>query len=408
MSEILRPQNDADIVEVVQQAAAEKVPLEVAGRGSKRALGRPLQTAGRVELSALSGITLYEPEELVLQALPGTPMAEIEQVLADNHQLMAFEPPDFGPLLGGAGGDGSIGGTLACNLAGPRRLKAGAARDHFLGVTAVSGRGEVFKAGGRVVKNVTGYDLMKLLTGSYGTLAVMTEVTIKVLPRPEKTYSLLLYELDTDQATRAMTRALSSSHEVSGAAHLPAQLAGTSKVSYVNQAGAPVTAIRLEGPGPSVQHRIQALSKELSDLGTHEALHSQNSLAFWSEVRDVLPLVAPTDRLIWRLSVPPAAAAEIVSRIMQTVDDCFYFLDWGGGLIWLSLPPADDGHAAAVRGALGNGDGHATLFRAPENIRAAVPVFQPQAAPLAALSQRLKQGFDPLGLLNPGRIYQDI
>ncbi|HEX9699490.1 MAG TPA: FAD-binding protein, partial [Acidobacteriota bacterium] len=229
MSSGFRPDSGAQLAELVAWAAAEEAPLEIVGRGSKQGFGRPVQAAHGLDLSALAGITLYEPEELVLAAHAGTPLAEIEAALAAQNQHLAFEPPDLGPLLGHEADDGSIGGVLACNLSGPRRLKSGAARDHFLGVAAVSGRGEVFKSGGRVVKNVTGYDLCKLLAGSHGTLAVMTDVTVKVMPRPEKTRTVMVFGQDDRQALVVMTQALNSPHEVSGAAHLPAAVAAGSK-----------------------------------------------------------------------------------------------------------------------------------------------------------------------------------
>jgi len=400
---VFAPETTEQTVEAVHWAVNAGEPLEVVGRGSKRGLGRPVQAGHGLDLSRLDGITLYEPEELVLSARAGTPLAAIEAALEERRQMLAFEPADLGPLLGGQAGAGSIGGVLACNLSGPRRIKAGAARDHFLGVSAVSGRGELFKSGGRVVKNVTGYDLCKLLCGSYGTLGVMTDVTVKVLPRPEKTYTVLLLGLDDAAAGEAMARALGSPHEVSGAAHLPAALAAKSKVSYVSGAGAAVTAIRLEGPGPSVEYRCAALRRELSDLGATEELHSQNSLALWRELRDVQPFVDTFDHAVWKISVAPTAGPGVVAEIAH--GDAFY--DWGGGLVWLALPSGGDGGAARVRQAVAKVGGHATLVRAPLELRAAA-VFQPQDAAAAALTRRIKDGFDPQGILNPGRMYPGL
>lgn len=414
MSTTFKPETPAQALEAVAWAAGEEAPLEVVGRGSKRGLGRPAQAGHGIDLSGYGGITLYEPEELVLSARAGTSMAEIEAALGEKHQMLAFEPADLGPLLGGAGGAGSIGGALACNLAGPRRIKAGAARDHFLGVHAVSGRGEAFKSGGRVVKNVTGYDMCKLLAGSHGTLAVLTDVTVKALPAPEKTRTVLLLGLDDAGAVGAMTRAMGSAHEVSGAAHVPAALAAVSAVSYVAGAGGAVTAIRVEGPGPSVEYRAAMLRKDLADLGESEELHSANSAAFWREVRDVVPLHgdARAGRAVWRVSVPPAAGAEAV-RAMALGPDAHYYFDWAGGLIWLAWPAqggddSDDGGAAAVRGALAARGGHATLIAAPEEMRATVPVFQPQDEANAALTKRIKDSFDPRRVLNPGRMYAGV
>jgi len=402
------PESAEEVAAAVEAAARDTRPLEVLGLGSKRGLGRSSNLAHCLDLSKLSGITLYEPEELVLTAGAGTPLADIEKAVAKKKQILAFEPPDLGALLGGPPGRGSIGGVLACNLAGPRRIKSGAARDHFLGVTAVSGRAEIFKAGGRVMKNVTGYDLMKLLAGSYGTLAAMTSVTFKVLPRPEKCYSVLVFGLDEAAALRAMTHALGSPHEVSGAAHLPAALAGGSEVPYVAEEKTSVTALRIEGPGPSVEHRTAALRKELADLGPTEELHSANSDILWREIRDVKAFQSDMERPIWRISVPPTEAPDVLSRLASGLPGMEYLLDWGGGLVWLALPPAPDAHCPKVRGAIEDAGGHATLLRAPQATRAAVQVFQPQPPALAALSLRLKESFDPLHLLNPGRMYQEV
>src|SRR4029453_10899227 len=221
MTDTLKPGDGKDVEAAVQWALAEGKALELVGQGSKRAIGRPAQTDLTLDLSGLSGVTLYEPEELVLSAKAGTPLAEIEALVASKGQQLAFEPMDYGPILGGTPGRGTIGGALAANLSGPRRIKAGAARDHFLGVSAVSGRGEIFKSGGRVVKNVTGYDLCKLIAGSWGTLAAMTEVTIKVLPSPETEATVLIAGLAPAQAVDAMTGAMGSSCDVSGGGPLP-------------------------------------------------------------------------------------------------------------------------------------------------------------------------------------------
>ncbi|HUL10427.1 MAG TPA: glycolate oxidase subunit GlcE [Candidatus Acidoferrum sp.] len=416
---MLKPTTPAEVVEAVAQAVADETPLELVGHGTKRGLGRPVQAAQQLDLSGLSGITLYEPSELVLTCGAGTPLAAIEAALEENHQQLAFEPADLGPLFGGPAGAGTIGGALSCNLAGPRRLKAGAARDHFLGFKAVSGRGEAFQAGGRVVKNVTGYDLCKLMAGAHGTLAALTEVTIKVLPAPEKSRTVLLYGLDNGGAIAALSRAVNSPHEVSGAAHLPAAIAARSSVDFVAGSGRAVTAIRVEGPGPSVEHRCAALRRELQDAGPGEELHSLRSSLLWRELRDAASLLPDPARLIWRLSVAPAAGARIAREIVAGGGSGLgetpvrgappdYYFDWGGGLIWLSLPSNDHASAAVVRSAVARHGGHATLLRAPAAARLAVPVFEPQPQALAALARRVKDAFDPRRILNPGRMAPDL
>ena len=410
MAEHLRPADAGQLHDVIAWAAAEAAPLELIGAGSKRALGRPCACPHLLDLSALAGVTLYEPEELVLSAKAATPLAEIEALLAPHRQHLAFEPADLGPLLGAAPARGTIGGAVACNLSGPRRFKAGAARDHVLGVKAVSGRGEDFKTGGRVVKNVTGYDLCKLLTGSFGTLAAMTEVTVKVMPAAEKTRTILVMGLDDGAAIEVLGRAARTSYDVSGLAHLPPAAAARSTVAYVADAGAAVTAMRLEGAGPSVAYRGDQLRALFAELGAVEELHSRNSATLWREVRDVARLLAldeASERVVWRLSVPPAAGAEAAQPVLAGGGGDGYY-DWAGGLVWLALDPTADAAGALVRGAVAAAGGSALLVRAAAGVRTEVPVFPPEPAPLAALTRRIKENFDPRRVLNPGRMYAGV
>lgn len=394
------PATADEVLSAVQWAVAEEAPLEVVGHGSKRGIGRPLQTGHTLDLSMLSGVTLYEPAELVLSARAGTPLAEIEKLLADYGQQLAFEPMDYGPLLGGEVGRGTIGGVLAANLSGPRRLKAGAARDHILGIHAVSGRGEAFKSGGRVVKNVTGYDLSKALANSWGTLAVATDVTFKVLPVAETESTLAVRGLLDDGAVAAMALALGSSAEVSSAAHLPYPVvARVADGALGNEAA---TLLRVEGFGPSVAYRVEMLKDLLASAGRLDELPAELSRKLWREVRDCAPF-AGSDKPLWRLSMAPADGHEMVMALrMQEPVSAFY--DWQGGLIWLSME-AGDPEAELVRALVKkHGGGHATLVRAAPSLRAALPVFQPQPPALAALSARLKEQFDPKNILNPGRM----
>jgi glycolate oxidase FAD binding subunit len=399
------PRDPGELRDLVAGAVAEGRALELIGHGSKRPLGRPLQLPDKLDLSALSGIRDYDPSELVLTAAAATPLAEIEAALAAEDQLLAFEPPDWARLWGGASGAQTLGGIVACNLAGPRRVKAGAARDHFLGFAAVSGRGEAFKAGGRVVKNVTGYDLCKLMAGSYGTLAALTEITVRVTPSPEKTRTVLVFGLDDKAAVKALAGALNSPHEVSGAAHLPAAIAARSAIGYVAGAGAAATAIRVEGFGPSVQYRCSALREELGVLGETEELHGHNSAVLWREIGDAAFFAGERERVLWRVSVPPMSGPTFAEAV-RSLDPTMYY-DWGGGLVWLAVAGAEDGGERVVRAAVRNsGGGHATLVRAPDALRASLPVFEPQPPALAALAARVKAAFDPKGILNPGRMVE--
>jgi glycolate oxidase FAD binding subunit len=394
------PTTPSDTLSAVQWALAQESPLEIVGHGSKRGIGRPLQTEHTLDLSKLSGVTLYEPAELVLSARAGTPLSDIERLLAENGQQLAFEPMDYGPLLGGQPGRGTIGGVLAANLSGPRRLKAGAARDHILGVNAVSGRGEAFKSGGRVVKNVTGYDLSKLMAGSWGTLAVATDVIFKVLPAAETETTLAIRGLLDEEATAAMALAVGSSAEISSAAHLPEGIAGSVCASSIG--GDAATLLRVEGFGPSVAYRAAAVKDLLKAAGPIDEITGDASKALWREIRDCTPFTDGTERPVWRVSMAPSEAHKMTLALrMQTPAEAFY--DWQGGLVWLRMQA--DPEAELLRALVKKfGGGHATLVRADPSHRASLPVFEPQPPALAALSARLKSEFDPKDLLNPGRM----
>jgi glycolate dehydrogenase FAD-binding subunit len=404
------PTSIDELRDAIGEALAAEEPLELIAGGSKRGLGRPLQLPRTLDLSQLSGIRDYQPAELVLTAGAATPLAAIEAALAENQQMLAFEPPDWGVLheLPAAEAERrTLGGVLACNLSGPRRIKAGAARDYFLGFRAVSGRAEIFKSGGKVVKNVTGYDLSKLMAGSYGTLAALEEVTVKLLPQPEHSTTVMFCGLDPAAAVRSMNRALTSPYEVSGAAYLP--VAATAALTSLPDLPG-VTALRLEGPGPSVAFRRDRLLAELAGDCEATVIDGDASVRLWRAVRDVEPLARLADHAVWRVSVAPSRGAELVKTIASQLDFVWY-LDWGGGLVWIAVSGAEDGGAAAIRAAIpgadGHGTGHATLVKGAASLRRAVPVFEPQPPALAALAARVKAGFDPRRILNRGRLGEE-
>ncbi len=403
-----RASDAKQVGEVVSWAMGEEQPIEIIGGGSKRGLGRPMQVEHLLDVSGLSGIREYEAAELVLTAAAATPLAEIEAALDASRQIMAFEPADWRVLLGTEQTAPTIGGVLSCNLAGPRRIRAGAARDFFLGFHGVNGRGELYKAGGKVVKNVTGYDLCKLVAGAYGTLGVLTEVTIRVGPKPETGRTILVLGLDDAAGVRALAAGLNGPHEVSGAAHVPGRLARRSALPAVADAGGAVTALRIEGPEPSVAFRGQALVEAMNPFGPTGTLDPDDTAAFWRELRDATPLAEPRERAVWRISATPSSGPSIAADIAAQAEAEYYF-DWGGGLIWVAIAGRLDGGAELVRTAIGaHGGGHGTLLRAAESIRAAVDVFEPLPAPLAALSARVKTSFDPHRVLNPGHMYAGI
>jgi len=405
MVKAVKPKDEKDLVQLIRWALAEEKPLELMGAGTKRDLGRPIDAALALDLSGLSGIVDYQPEELVITVRAGTSIALLDAALRQRGQCLAFEPADLGPLYGGPAGGGTIGGIVGCNLSGPRRIKAGAARDHVLGLSGISGLGESFKAGGKVVKNVTGYDLAKLVTGSYGTLAAITEITLKVLPLPEKTRTLLVFGLSDADGVRLLCDAAGSPAEVSGLAHLPSGVALRSRVDYVKRAGAAATAIRIEGPAPSVAVRLEALKALARGRGPVEELHGSNSAALWSEIRDIAPLLPDRSSDLWRLSVAPTEGPGTCARLRQSIPQAQAFYDWSGGLIWLAVPPSSGpAQAEAIRAALPGVGGHATLIRASDDLRRQVAVFQPEVPALAALTARIKRAYDPKSILNPGRM----
>ncbi len=385
--DVLAPRDEADLEEAIAAAVAEGSTLVVEGEGSKRGFGHAVEARRRLSTAAMRRVSLYEPAELVLTAGAGTPLREIQGLLDQQGQQLAFEPADYGLILGGPAGRGTIGGAIAINASGPRRIKAGAARDHLLGFRAVSGRGEPFKSGGRVMKNVTGYDLCKLMAGSHGTLGVMSEMTVKVLPKPETEETVVFAGLDDAAAVALMTAASGQPAEVSGFAHVP------------EEGGR--TGLRLEGPAVSVASRREALRGHFG--GEAEVLGEAASRAFWEAVRDVRLLAGRGDQL-WRLSVAPADGAATVARLAERgVPIAGRLYDWAGGLVWLAVEAGR--HASAIREGLA---GHATCIRAPDEVRAADPVFHPQPPALAALSRRVKESFDPKRILNPGRMGEGL
>jgi glycolate oxidase FAD binding subunit len=375
------PESEEALAEII----ATTGPFSVQGSGSKKGYGRHAPQIHTLSLATFSGVEIYEPEELILEAGAATPLAHVRNLIAQRNQMLAFEPPDHAHLWGGSGG--SLGGLVSTGLAGPRRIKAGSVRDHILGVRGVTGRGEIFSAGARVVKNVTGYDMPKLMTGACGTLAALTRVTLKVLPAPETEETVVVRGLDAATAIDVMAEALQSSGEISGAAHVP-------------DVG---TCLRFEGVAVSVAARRDRHVSQLKH--GCELLDDASSKALWAQIRDCKVLTLDRSHALWRISVPPSEGARVALAIASQLD-AQYFMDWGGGLLWVRVVTGADAQAQIVRAAVTQG--HATLYVAPDHMRAEVPIFQPQEAANAALTARLKKAFDPHGKLNPGRMYEGL
>lgn len=365
----MRPETEAELAEVI---AGREAPLWIRGGGC----GGVLPEGGEVlETSGLSGIRLYEPGALTLVAGAGTPLAEIEGVLAAEGQRLAFEPSDLRAVLGLSGAP-TLGGVAAMNVSGPRRIQAGACRDFMLGVRYVDGLGTIVKNGGRVMKNVTGYDLVKLMAGAHGTLGVMTEVSMKVLPMPEAQGCVMIDGLSPELAVQAMSVALGSPFDVTGAAHLPAGVEG-----------APVTMLRVEGFGAQVDYRTGKLREMLARFGdVRVEVDTGKVVAGWAYVR-VLTGLCGVDGDLWRISVKPSAGPAVLAALGARKAQ----MDWGGGLVWAVVPEGTD-----VRGRIG-ADGHATLVRGGGQLR-----FHPESPVNARLAAGLRAKFDPKGIFNPG------
>ncbi|UVO50594.1 glycolate oxidase subunit GlcE [Sphingomonas sp. SUN019] len=379
MATLPLPTCETDVADAIADAARAGEKLTIRGGGSKAMMGAAV-AAQALDLGGLSGVVDYDPAELVLTLRPGTPLSEVQALVAGERQMLAFDPFDHAPLFGQAPGQATIGGVVAAGVAGSQRVSAGSARDHLLGFRAVSGRGEVFVAGAKVVKNVTGYDLPKLAAGSWGRLFGLTELTLKVLPRPEVRTTLTIEGLSPRDAVAAMARAMGSQADVAAAAHLPAANDGSA-----------VTALRLQGFGPSVAARATILTALLADHGPVVPLDEEAADALWDDLRTIRPLA--THATLWRINVPPSHGWRVVEKL-----DAAWLFDWAGGLVWIG-----DGDPAAIRAAAEAAGGHATLVRAPEAVRNSVPMFHPAAAGLAALEARVRRAFDPAGVFETGR-----
>jgi len=382
LTPVLRPDTTDQLCAIIRGARADGRMLAIRGGGSKAGFGASVE-ATDLDMRGFTGIVDYDPAELVLTVRAGTPLAEVEAALATQGQMLAFEPWDHGPLFGAAAGHATIGGIIAAGVAGPRRLSAGGARDHLLGFTAVSGTGERFVAGGRVVKNVTGFDLSKLMAGSWGRLAAMTELSLKVLPAPREQATLTVEGLDAAAAQALMLWALGTAANVVAAAHLPAAC----------NAGRALTLLRLEGFGPSVEARCHALIRDCADHPL-QRLPEDEAAACWQAICTAAPLDGP---LLWRIPLPASSAAPVADWL--ETNGARWLIDWGGALLWTDWA----GDAAALRDHVAAAGGHVALVRAPADMRARIPAQHPRAAGVAALEARIRRAFDPDGVFETDR-----
>ena len=406
MSDVLLPRDHDDLSQILTQASAHKTRLEVIGEKSKQYIGRPMRVDQTLSTRQLSGISLYSPDELVISVGAGTSLSMVEHTLYHENQQLAFEPIDYGPLFGFNTGQGTIGSVVACNLSGPRRIRYGAARDALIGIQGVNGRGEFFQNGGRVMKNVTGYDLNKGLSGSWGTLCVFSEVTLKVIPRFESALTLIVQGLDDRLAINALCDAMASPYEVTGAMHLqktPASLLSDPQLVGLDSS---ITAIRLENFATAVSIRGVALRTQLSCYGDVLELGDKQTENFWRDMRH-LKFLTQSKAPVWRVSTAPKNGPILVSEIERIIPVSAVY-DWSGGLVWLEVPESSDVSASDIRRSLAHLGGHATLIRANSDVRTKTEVFQPIPGALGKLTKGIKNSFDPHHILNPERMYAGL
>lgn len=414
-------QNLKDVREAMRWARDEDKHLEIYSGGTKRTIGHPIEDSYALGLGFMRGILSYEPDELVISMRAATPLAEINQALRAHRQQLAFEPPNwsnlFSPQKPQEVSAPTCGGLVASNAAGARRFVAGAARDHLLGFHAISGRGIDFQSGGRVVKNVSGYDLSKLMSGSWGTLAVMYELTLRTVPAPQATRTLFLYGLEEDEAMRWMDHLLSKNFNISGAVHIP--LATMKQWNNLDHNPASLTAFRLEGTLAATQAKLNQLQGLVGSEAQTNNNEGEAAIQFWNSINDLAIFSTPNTNKnapLWRILTPRSKAANLIARLSAECEDVLYFLDWGGGLIWFGHDCVNgeteleefQKKANQIRYICLEHDAQAILMRASPTARRAIPFMPPLSSGLAGINARIKNAFDPNAILNPSRLYYGI
>ena len=399
-----KPSSREEISRIIKECYKKNIPVEISGLKSKKSIGRNFQSEKTLDLSNYSGIIEYKPEELYIKVKCGTPIKDIKIELDKNNQQLAFEPVDFGPLFLGKKNEGSIGGVVSCNFSGSRRFKAGSVRDHVLGFQGVNGKGEIIKSGGTVVKNVTGYDLCKLLSGSFGTLSVLTEISVKVLPKPPVNKTLVIDNPHLKKALEYLRLALSSSSDPSGGVFYPEYFRNNFMLNDLTTDGS-ITAIRIEGPSASIEHRIKKLCKELRVSNNEIAIleHEQSNI-FWEKTQSLRVFSELKDNLL-RIVVPASEAFEVLNKIK--VYETKYFVDWGGNLIWLQIETIDSKILREIKEIVNQASGYITVIKIEENLKASIDVFTIDPVKYK-ISEKIKKSFDPKRILNPGKMYPGI
>ena len=403
-SDKLKPNNENDLQEAIKYCYKKDLPIEIIGLGTKNEIGKKFQSAKTLDMSNLSGIVDYKPEELYITVKAGTPIKIIVDELKKNNQHLAFEPTNFSEIFEKNSNEGTIGGTLSCNFSGSRRFKVGSARDHILGFKGYNGKGEKIKSGGTVVKNVTGYDLSKLITGSFGTLLVLSEITLKVSPLQTDTKTIIISGLAIERSLGIMGSAISSSNDPSGAVFYPENLRNNFVFNDLTHHGS-ISAVRVEGTKISTEQRVNNLIKDLSLLDKNiTVLDSIQSEIFWEDTR-ALKVFSKNQKNILRAVIPPAETTNLISRLKTFHPS--YFIDWGGSLVWLELDYLSNQKIEQIRKRVLDTEGYLTVIKSPENIKSTSEIFTIDPIKFK-ISQSIKKSFDPKRIFNPGKMYTGI
>ena len=401
---IFKPISREEIAEIIRNCYKKNIPLEINGSKSKNKIGRNFQAEKTLDLTSYSGIIDYKPEELYIKVKAGTPINSIIEELDKHDQQLAFEPVDFGFLFNGKSNNGTIGGVISCNFAGPRRFKVGSARDHLLGFQGINGKGEIIKSGGTVVKNVTGYDLCKLISGSFGTLSVLTELSVKVLPKPQSSKTLIINNPHIKKAIEYLGTALSSSSDPSGGVFYPEQFDQSFTFNDLTHKGA-LTAIRIEGPSNSVDHRIENLSTELGLLkNEYSILESVQTKIFWNKTKN-LEIFSNSKKNLLRIVVPISETLSVLQKLKPY--EINYFLDWGGSLIWVELEKISLKILREIKDLTQQHSGYFTIIKVEDDLKASADIFTIDPIKYK-ISEKIKKSFDPKRIFNPGKMYSGI
>ena len=401
---IFNPSSREELAEIIRNCYKKNIPLEINGSKSKNKIGRNFQAEKTLDLTSYSGIIDYKPEELYIKVKAGTPINSIIEELDKHDQQLAFEPVDFGFLFNGKSNNGTIGGVISCNFAGPRRFKVGSARDHLLGFQGINGKGEIIKSGGTVVKNVTGYDLCKLISGSFGTLSVLTELSVKVLPKPQSSKTLIINNPHIKKAIEYLGTALSSSSDPSGGVFYPEQFDQSFTFNDLTHKGA-LTAIRIEGPSNSVDHRIKNLITELGLLeNEYSILESVQTKIFWNKTKN-LEIFSNSKKNLLRIVVPISETLSVLQKMKPY--EINYFLDWGGSLIWVELEKISLKILREIKDITQQHSGYFTIIKVEDDLKASADIFTIDPIKYK-ISEKIKKSFDPKRIFNPGKMYSGI